>query len=342
MDTLTHALSGALIGRATARSGPHALPLRWRIAAGFLAAAFPDSDIIIAAFAPDDYLALHRGVTHSLLLLPLWAVLLSLVFAALTRGRYSWRAFLGISLLGIAAHIAADVITSFGTMVFAPLSDRRLAWPTTFIIDLYFSGILVAGLVASAWWRRTRAPAIVALAVLAAYIGFQATQRERALGIGEQYARAQALTGVTVRAFPQPLSPFNWMVVVSDRDRYRFAYVNLHRDTDPTPPAPGAGFLARLGADYDPPALAAWHTVQRFGPPGYAQVVAEDAWRAPAFWRYRDFSLLPVLFGVDTRRGTCVWFYDLRFSLPERVAGLRYGACRSAPDAPWQLARPRH
>ena len=56
--------------------------------------------------------------------------------------------------------IAGDLITSYGTMIFAPLSDARFALGTTFIIDLYFSGIIVAGLVASRCWRATRAPAI--------------------------------------------------------------------------------------------------------------------------------------------------------------------------------------
>jgi len=40
MDTLTHALSGALIARATA-GGAEALPLSRRLALGAVAAAFP-------------------------------------------------------------------------------------------------------------------------------------------------------------------------------------------------------------------------------------------------------------------------------------------------------------
>jgi len=47
--------------------------------------------------------------------------------------------------LSIGAHIAGDVITSYGTMLLAPLSDWRAAIGTTFIIDLWFSGIIVAG-----------------------------------------------------------------------------------------------------------------------------------------------------------------------------------------------------
>src|SRR5687768_3729815 len=67
MDTLTHALSGALLARATAPEEQHqpgvpALTLRARMIAGFLAAAFPDSDFVLRVFDTLTYVTLHRGV----------------------------------------------------------------------------------------------------------------------------------------------------------------------------------------------------------------------------------------------------------------------------------------
>ena len=56
MDTLTHALSGALLARATT---PSALPSRAiprRVAAGFFACAAPDLDFVIGFFGPVEYL----------------------------------------------------------------------------------------------------------------------------------------------------------------------------------------------------------------------------------------------------------------------------------------------
>src|SRR3954469_8515870 len=193
MDTLTHALSGALLGRATASRDPAhgALSVRARMVIGFVSAAFPDSDIVVTPLAPLAYLYNHRGVTHSLLVLPLWAVLIGLASAYLIwRNPARWRACAGMAALGIAAHIVADLITPYGTQIFAPLSDMRYAWSTTFIIDLWFSGFILAGLLASAIWRKSRVPALVALAVLVAYVGFQWLQRQRALDFGEAHARA--------------------------------------------------------------------------------------------------------------------------------------------------------
>src|SRR6266550_1799420 len=83
MDTLTHALSGALLARATASEEPRAIPRR--LAAGFFACAAPDLDFVFGYAGPVEYLLNHRGITHSLLLLPLWAFLVAWLLAKILR-----------------------------------------------------------------------------------------------------------------------------------------------------------------------------------------------------------------------------------------------------------------
>src|SRR3954465_7411069 len=189
MDTLTHALSGALLARATnpKDAPPNSLPRR--IAAGFFACAAPDLDFIASFGGPVSYLLNHRGITHSLILLPLWALALSWLLAKIVREPRGWRALYGITAMGIGLHIAGDLITSYGTMILAPFSDWRVGLGTTFIIDLWFSGIIVIGLIAAAVARRSRWPAVAALGVLVGYVGFQYMQRERALEIAAKHAR---------------------------------------------------------------------------------------------------------------------------------------------------------
>src|SRR5262245_44950127 len=101
MDPLTHALSGALLARATAREATPPGYLLRRVAAGFLACAAPDLDIAFRLFGPVVYLENHRGVTHSLYLAPLWALPLSWALAKLLREPAGWRAFYGISAMTI-------------------------------------------------------------------------------------------------------------------------------------------------------------------------------------------------------------------------------------------------
>ncbi|HEX7054702.1 MAG TPA: metal-dependent hydrolase [Burkholderiales bacterium] len=78
MDTLTHALSGALLARAVVPQG-RAVP-RY-VAAGFLACAAPDLDFAWTSGGMLAYIEHHRGVTHSLVLLPLWALGLAWLLA---------------------------------------------------------------------------------------------------------------------------------------------------------------------------------------------------------------------------------------------------------------------
>ena len=117
MDTLTHALSGALLARATAPKDLQPGMLPRRIAAGFLTAAAPDLDFVAGFFGDLQYLMHHRGISHSVLMLPLWALLLSWLLSKILRAPGGWRSLYGICAMGVGAHIAGDVITSYGTMV---------------------------------------------------------------------------------------------------------------------------------------------------------------------------------------------------------------------------------
>jgi inner membrane protein len=273
----------------------------------------------------------HRGVTHSILLLPLWALLYSWLLAKLLREPHGWKELYGVTALGIGAHIAGDVITSFGTIVFAPISDWRAGIGTTFIIDLWFSGIIAVGLLVSIFVRN-RIPAVAASAVLAGYVGFQYLQRERALDFGREYAAKAGLPNARVTAHPRPVSPYNWTVFVSDDEAHRFSHINLTR-TEVRRYTPGDGFVARIDSPYMPLHQAVWVVRRRYGETDQ-QFIAE-AWRSDALTVYRWFADLPAL---DAKEGNCAWFVDLRFDTPGRGATpFRYGACRDAPGSPWRL-----
>lgn len=340
MDTLTHALSGALLARATAPAqvDEKTLPLRRRLLVGFFAAAAPDLDFVIGYIGPIEYILHHRGVTHSLILLPLWAFLLARLCAVMWRDR-PWQAYFGVTAMCLGIHIAGDWITSFGTMVFAPFSDLRVGIGTTFIIDLWFTGIILAGLVAAAIWRRSSLPAIAGLAALCGYVAFQGIQQQRAIEWGEAYARDSGLEQAEVSAQPRPVSPFNWMVVVTDGEDVRYSLVNLVR-REVLRPAADAGFIEQLDAVYFPFADARWVYATRFGASDAERAIAREAWSQPRFAFYRWFAENPVLLRVDTGNpSTCAWFQDLRFFTPGRDTWpFRYGMCKEAGGR-WELFR---
>ena len=329
MDTLTHALSGALLARATASKGAAPRSIPRRIAAGFLACAAPDLDFVVGAAGSLGYLQYHRGITHSLILLPLWALALSWLLSKILREPGGWRALYGITTMAIAAHVAGDLITSYGTMILAPFSDWRAGIGTTFIIDLWFSSIIVAGLVASAIYYRSRWPAVAALGVLVGYVGFQYVQREHAL----EFAARHAWPGARVEAQARPVSPFNWTVFVSDDEKHEFAHVNLVR-SEPRRYVPGDGFIARVDAPYMPINQAIWVRRSRYGEVDEAR--GREAWNSAPMAPLRWFYALPAFDGANERG---VWFVDLRFMTPGRDAmPFRYAACREGGD--WRLLPP--
>ena len=341
MDNVTHALAGALIARATAprEPRPEALPTGRRVLIGTLAGLFPDIDVLASHISPLAYLYHHRGVTHSILLLPLWTLLLALLFAALWRFRPGWRAYAGVTAWGLGSHIALDVITAFGTMVFAPLSDARYALSATFIIDLWFTGIILAGLIVSLVWRASRAPAVAGMALLAAYVGLQVLLQHRAVDFGEAYAREKGLSHATVTALPRPVSPFNWTVIVAEDSRYHYAHVNLIRTTVPPEPTAASGFIETLDAAYRPLSEAAWMKSERYG--RESAELAREAFGHPEFRFFRWFAAYPVLVdAAASASGHCIWFQDLRFLTPGRSeTPFRYGMCREGGGEwlPFQL-----
>jgi inner membrane protein len=310
-----------------------------RIAAGFFACAAPDLDFVIGFIGPVEYLLTHRGVTHSVLLLPAWALLYSWILAKVLRepdreGKAGWRALYGVTALALAAHIAGDLITSFGTMILAPLSDWRAGIGTTFIIDLWFSGIIVAGLVLSLIIRKRRWPAVAASVVLAGYVGFQYVQKQRAMEFGFEYAKSMALRDALVTVHPRPVSPFNWTVFVSDDEAHRFAHVNLVRK-QPRRYQPGDGFIARVDTPYLPLDQAVWVTRRRYGETQAGMI--REAWNADELAFFRWFAALPAFDGMS-EGSSCVWFTDLRFLTPGREGmPFRYAVCREQPGSSWKL-----
>jgi inner membrane protein len=338
MDTLTHALSGALLARATAPAqvDEKTLPLGRRLLVGFFAAAAPDLDFVIGYVGPVEYILHHRGVTHSLILLPLWAFLLARLGAAIWRDR-PWQAYFGIIAMALGLHIAGDWITSFGTMVFAPFSDMRVGIGTTFIIDLWFTGIILAGLIAAAVWRRSPVPAVAGLAALCGYVAFQGLMHQRAVEWGEAYARNSGLKRAEVSAQPRPVSPFNWMIIVKNGEDVRYSLVNLVR-REARRPAADAGFIERLDSIYLPLGQAQWVHATLFGASDTERAIAREAWGQPQFAFYRWFADHPVLLRVDAGNpSTCAWFQDLRFFTPGRESWpFRYGMCREGGGR-WEL-----
>ncbi len=170
MDTITHGIAGALIGKAVFRGeelfAEHPMNrgriITWSL---MLGAIFPDSDVLRDFFSSDKLLIVtwHRSLTHSLVLLPLWALLLAGVTRAFTaRRKWEGPSFAALSAMyaaGILSHILLDLVTPFGTMIWSPLQWSRPAWDLIFIVDFTLTAIfLVPQLLAWAYAHPEKVP----------------------------------------------------------------------------------------------------------------------------------------------------------------------------------------
>ena len=154
MDTITHGIAGALIAKAAFRGQDmfSAQPLnRQRIITWslMLGAIFPDSDVLREFFSHNDLLILtwHRSITHSLICLPIFALLLAALTRWFVRQRKwdspSFGMLFAVYAIGILSHILLDLVTSFGTMIWSPVKWSRPAGDLIFIIDFTLTAIFL-------------------------------------------------------------------------------------------------------------------------------------------------------------------------------------------------------
>lgn len=337
MDTVTHMLLGALTVRALypAKHQHSQLSNGSRMSVCAVAAAFPDIDYLAFWINPLTFLAVwHRGPTHSLIMLPFWALLLGTLLWIAFRRRADWQRFVGLCALGLISHIAFDLVTVYGTQLFAPLSNYRVAIGISFDVDLWLAvaaglGVFVAMASRSSW------PVYLSVAVVLSYLGTQAVLHDKAVALAQGYITQHRLDGAEAHALPQPLSPFNWKLIVSGDDEYHIAHVNLAGGYDDRT-------LWGVLYHYQASDRLSWRQEHQYGNEKLYRNRAKQLWWHDELAAFRHFAKLPMLYRVDNHNpDTCLWYTDLRYVLPFATPPFRYGMCRRHSADRWRLYRLR-
>jgi membrane-bound metal-dependent hydrolase YbcI (DUF457 family) len=195
MDTVTHGLAGWL----TARALPKDIGRKEATVAVVIGSVLPDADHVATLLGSELYLRLHRGISHGFAGVALTSLLVALLVYRFGKWK-DWKRLYLLVLLGQLLHISLDLLNSYGTQIFQPFSDARVSFDLLFVIDLIFTGIIVAGLSLS---RRRPAPARLAMAVLAGYVGFAAVLHFRAEDAVRSAARRYDVPVVSTAALPR-------------------------------------------------------------------------------------------------------------------------------------------
>jgi inner membrane protein len=206
MDTITHTLTGAVIAKAIddEKIG------NWGPIAGLTAGFFPDSDFVLGLINRQFYLEYHRNFTHSLLLIPFYALFFSWLFVKISKRAHFWSYF-KVCLPVLVSHVVFDLLTSYGTMIMSPFFEHRFAWDLIFVIDLIFSGIILLPLMVSLYWKdKSRWVCRGSLIGLTLYILFCWVQHQRAIDLARAFGKDLNEEVIQVASLPQPISPFRW------------------------------------------------------------------------------------------------------------------------------------
>jgi len=170
----------------------------------------PDLDLLLSMTAdPLASILYHRQFTHSLIFIPVGALLVSLLFIWMRSFKGVRPAVFGAALVGYGLHGPLDACTSYGTLLLCPFSYTRIAWDVIAIVDPIFSLTLLVGALWALAVRQPR-PAQVAVSLALIYLGFGVWQWNRALGLQHQLATARGQVIERGRVLPLPGSLVSW------------------------------------------------------------------------------------------------------------------------------------
>jgi len=321
VDPLTHLATGVICSQLTPA------PSRWwAAAAGAIFALLPDADYFFIFWDRLAFIRYHRGFTHSLLAVPLFALAGALLGRSLGGDRWFKPLFI-IGVAVLASHLLLDLATSYGTQILSPFSRRRFSLDWIFIIDPYFTALLLAGAIAALsfprWGPRAGAWSLAAAAV---YLLVCASCHHQALDLARRVFRDGKFGVQTVAALPQPFSSRRWQLLAAGPAEVHQAFVQL-----PFEAALGLGSLKATAAvapvtrDQTCPTPASLYqapghlTVQTWNAaPAATAVYSPEAEAILA--SFLEFARFPLLCQAESQGGDQLMEWrDLRFSIPGRA-----------------------
>jgi len=228
MDSITQAVLGAAVGEATAgkKAGNKA------IIAGAIAGTVPDLDVVFRFFTDTvTNLHIHRGLSHSLFFAVIFAPVLGFLFSKLfKKAGVRTKTWTLLSFLGMSTHSLLDVFTSYGTGLFEPFSEWRIAISSIGIIDPVYTLLLIAGVTAALFIkerpRRRRAINWIGIGLSTIYLSFTLINKAY---INTKLGQTLISKNVHYSDFKTfPRIPFNshWHAIITTNEGFLYTEIN--------------------------------------------------------------------------------------------------------------------
>jgi inner membrane protein len=150
MQTITHALIGLTIYCGLDKKGASTGRKKSLFFLTVGGSTIPDIDTVTQWFDHQGmYQMWHRGITHSLFFIPVWAALLVGVCFLLWKTK-DWRLWL-IAFVSVGLHVLVDLSNSWGTGILEPFSQGRYSIGTLPYQDVVINVLMLIGFVTLPW-----------------------------------------------------------------------------------------------------------------------------------------------------------------------------------------------
>ncbi|WP_100334160.1 metal-dependent hydrolase [Bacillus alkalisoli] len=176
MDTITHTLFGATIYGGIDKRNDDKKTKRALFVTAIAASQIPDIDVISSLWDTEGmYQMWHRGITHSLFMVPVWALLFFLLSMIYLKQRDI--RFFYVSLIAVFVHNTSDLFNAWGTGYLEPFSATRVTFGTIPIVDFVFWLIMGVGFFSRKYWKGHRHQLYRLVGVLiVAHVAIQSAQ----------------------------------------------------------------------------------------------------------------------------------------------------------------------
>lgn len=318
MDPLTQ----GLLGGALALSVADKKVSRLATAIGFIAALPADADILIGA--GDDSLLnieFHRHFTHSLIFIPMGALIVASILWLLLRKRIGFKSIYFYALLGYATSGLLDACTSYGTHLLWPFSDERIAWSIISIIDPVFTLLLLVALVLGFKYYKPGA-ARVGLALAGSYLLLGLWQHQNALEFSQELAAQRGHDVQRILVKPTLANLVLWRSVYQSGDVFYVDAIRVGPGSNRYYPG-GSARLFLPGRDLPdlPRDSVLARDIERFYRFSDDFVVPDPG---------RDNVLIDIRYSMLPTSITAMWGIELNRAVPTQHAKFRVYRDRSA------------
>lgn len=234
MDSLTQIVLGAAVGEATLGKKVGHKAAVW----GAIAGTIPDLDVL-ANFFLNDFQALiaHRGVTHSILFSLVFAPILGWLIFKYHKGKgATQRDWTRLAFWTLLTHPLLDCFTTWGTQLFYPFSDYRVAFNSVFVVDpMYTLPFLIFLIIAltrrrDSSWRRFWN--VLGLGLSSFYLVLTLVNK---FAVEAVFSNALHYAGKSVshiEAYPTPFNNVLWYVVAEEPSGFDIGYYSLFTPFD--------------------------------------------------------------------------------------------------------------